>query len=126
MNIADKYFDKPTFTGLVLLMPSTIILLSILLRAVNSESLYYALFVMKKTVNPYIVMDITSLASLIICFADIVKINSIKVNDIKEEKIVYNKSLLNVSVIFISISYIIFIYLYHDMVKLGSIPIGRG
>ncbi len=125
MRDADKYFDKFTFTGLVLLLPATIILLSILLRAVHSETLYYALFVMKKTVNPYTIMNSASLLSLIICFADILKINSKKINDNREEIIFYNKSLLNVSVIFINISYIVMVYFYHEFEKLGNIPVGR-
>jgi hypothetical protein len=122
----NRYFDKPAFAGLVLLMPSTVILLSILLRAVNSETLYFALFIMKKTLNPYIVMNIASLASLVICFADILKINSRIAEDKDDEKLIYNKSFLNISLLCINISYVTIIYLYHEFEKLGNIPIGRG
>lgn len=126
MKYIDKYFDKPVFTALALLLPSTVILLSILLRAVSSEALYYALFIMKKTLNPYAVMNITSLAAFIICFADIIRINSMKAKDKDDEKIIYNKSFFEISLITINICYISIIYLYHEFEKLGNIPIGRG
>jgi len=121
----DRYFDKPTFLGLVLILPSTIVLASILLRVVESDLLYRALYDIKKSVNPYIVLNITSLLSLLICFSDIIRINAQKVSGREEECIIYRKSFVNLAIIFINISYISFIYLYHDLVKLGSIPVGR-
>lgn len=125
MTDMEKYFDKTTFTGLVLLLPSTLIIISILLRAVESDLFYEALFTIKKTLNPYVVMNVSSLVSLLICFADIIFINS-KTADTKEhELLVYRKSFLNLTVMTVNISYIIFIYLYHDLQKLGNIPVGR-
>lgn len=125
MTDMEKYFDKTTFTGLVLLLPSTMIIISILLRAVESELFYEALFSIKKTLNPYIVMNVSSLISLLICFADIIFINSKKADTKEHELLVYRKSFLNLTVITVNISYIIFIYLYHDLQKLGNIPVGR-
>ncbi|MBN8586597.1 MAG: hypothetical protein J0M37_16030 [Ignavibacteria bacterium] len=121
----EKYFDKTTFTGLVLLLPSTMIIISILLRAVESELFYEALFTIKKTLNPYVVMNVCSLVSLLICFADIIFINSKKADTKELELLVYRKSFLNLTIITVNISYIIFIYLYHDLQKLGNIPVGR-
>ena len=125
MSDIEKYFDKFSFAGLALLMPSTVILISILLRAVDSEILYRALFEIKKTLNPYIVMNIASLLSLVICFSDIIRINGTKVSGRDEELFVYRKSFLNLSIMLINMSYISFIYLYHDLEKLGNIPVGR-
>ena len=125
MTDMEKYFDKTTFTGLVLLLPSTMIIISILLRAVESELFYEALFTIKKTLNPYVVMNVSSLVSLLICFADIIYINSKKADTKEHELLVYRKSFLNLTVITVNISYIIFIYLYHDLQKLGNIPVGR-
>ncbi len=125
MSDIDKYFDKMTFSGLALVLPSTIVLTSILLRAVDSEILYRALFEIKKTVNPYIVMNIASLLSILICFADILRINAMKPGNKQEVLSIYRKSFLNVSIIFINFTYVSFIYLYHDLVKLGNIPVGR-
>lgn len=125
MTDMEKYFDKTTFTGLVLLLPSTMIIISILLRAVDSELFYEALFTIKKTLNPYIVMNVCSLVSLLICFADIIFINAKKADTKENELLVYRKSFLNLTVMTVNISYIIFIYLYHDLQKLGNIPVGR-
>ena len=125
MSNIEKYFDKPTFLGLVLILPSTIVIASILLRAVESDLLYRALYDIKKSVNPYIVMNITALLSLLICFIDIIRINARKVSGREEECIIYRKSFVNLAIIFINISYILFIYLYHDLEKLGNIPVGR-
>ncbi|MBE2226051.1 MAG: hypothetical protein IAE93_01860 [Ignavibacteria bacterium] len=125
MRNIENYFDKPTFVGLVLILPSTIVLISILLRAVDSDVLYRALFDIKRSVNPYILMNIASLLSLLICFGDILRCNAKKPADRYEELIVYRKSFLNLSIIFINVSYLSFIYLYHDLEKLGNIPVGR-
>jgi len=125
MSDIEKYFDKPTFLGLVLILPSTIVLASILLRAVESDLLYRALYDIKRSVNPYIVMNITALLSLLICFTDIIRINAQKVSGREEECIIYRKSFVNLSIIFVNISYILLIYLYHDLEKLGNIPVGR-
>lgn len=125
MTDMEKYFDKTTFTGLVLLLPSTLIIISILLRAVESELFYEALFTIKKTLNPYIVMNVCSLVSLLICFADIIVINAKKADTKENELLVYRKSFLNLTIMTVNISYIIFIYLYHDLQKLGNIPVGR-
>ena len=125
MTDMEKYFDKTTFTGLVLLLPSTVIIISILLRAVESDLFYEALFTIKKTLNPYVVMNVSSLVSLLICFADIIYINSKKADTKEHELLVYRKSFLNLTIMTVNISYIIFIYLYHDLQKLGNIPVGR-
>ena len=125
MTDMEKYFDKTTITGLVLLLPSTMIIISILLRAVETELFYEALFTIKKTLNPYIVMNVCSLISLLICFADIIYINSKKADTKEHELLVYRKSFLNLTIMTVNISYIIFIYLYHDLQKLGNIPVGR-
>lgn len=125
MTDMEKYFDKTTFTGLVLLLPSTVIIISILLRAIESDLFYEALFTIKKTLNPFVVMNVSSLISLLICFADIIFINSKKADTKEHELLVYRKSFLNLTVITVNISYIIFIYLYHDLQKLGNIPVGR-
>ncbi len=121
----DKYFDKFSFAGLVLLLPSTIIIISILLRAVIPVILIETLFDMIRIINPHIVMNIASTISLIICFADIIKINHKNFSDKYEERFVYQKSFLDVALIFVNSSYIILIYLYYDLVKLGNIPVGR-
>ncbi len=120
-----EYFDKVTFSGLVLIMPSTIIVLSILLRALNSEALFGGLFDIKEILNPYTVMNVASLLSLIICFTDIVRINSKTTNGSIEERFIYQKSFLDLAIIFVNICYIIFIYLYYDLIKFGNIPVGR-
>jgi hypothetical protein len=125
MSDIDKYFDKPTFTGLVLLLPSTIILVSILLRAVDSDLLYRALYDIKRNLNPYMVMNIASLLSLLICFGHIIYLNSSKTDSLHEVTFIQRKSLLNVAIMTINISYISFIYLCHDLEKLGNIPVGR-
>lgn len=125
MTDMEKYFDKTTITGLVLLLPSTMIIISILLRAVETELFYEALFIIKKTLNPYVVMNVSSLVSLLICFADIIYINSKKADTKEHELLVYRKSFLNLTIMTVNISYIIFIYLYHDLQKLGNIPVGR-
>lgn len=125
MTDMEKYFDKAAFTGLVLLLPSTMIIISILLRAVDSELIYEALFTIKKTLNPYVVMNVSSLVSLLICFADIIFINAKKADTKENELLVYRKSFLNLTIMTVNISYIIFIYLYHDLQKLGNIPVGR-
>jgi hypothetical protein len=125
MRNMDKYFDKFSFAGLALLMPSTIIIISILLRAVDSELLFRALFYIKKTLNPYIVMNIASLVSLVVCFSDIIRINGKRVTCRDEELFTYRKSFLNLSLIFVNVCYILFIYLYYDLEKLGNIPVGR-
>jgi len=101
------------------------IIISILLRAVESELFYEALFSIKKTLNPYIVMNVSSLISLLICFADIIFINAKKADTNENELLVYRKSFLNLTIMTVNISYIIFIYLYHDLQKLGNIPVGR-
>ncbi len=125
MFSVDKYFDRSTFAGLVFLMPSTIVIISILLRAVDSEILIRALFDVKRIFNPYIFMNIASLLSLLVCFTDIIRINGKKVSSGAEELFIYRKSFLNLSIIFVSVSYILFIYLYYDLEKLGNIPVGR-
>lgn len=125
MSNIEKYFDKPIFLGLALLLPSTIILASILLRAVESDIVYRALYDIKKWVNPYMVMNIAALLSLLVCFGDIIRINAKQVSGREEERVIYSKSFMNLAIILINISYISFIYLYHDLVKLGSIPVGR-
>lgn len=125
MSNIDKYPDKPAFAGLILIMPATIVLLSIMLRAVDSELLYRALFDIKKFINPYIVMNITSLLSLVICFGVILHINSRRAKSSDEELFIIRKSFLNLSLIFVNVCYIIFIYVYHDLEKLGNIPVGR-
>lgn len=125
MNEAGKYFDRSVFAGLALVLPSTIVLISILLRAADSEILYRPLFDIKKTVNPYIVMNIASLLSLLICFGDIFRCNAKKPSGRDEETFLYRKSFLNLFIMFIDLSYILFIYLYHDLEKLGNIPVGR-
>jgi hypothetical protein len=125
MSNIEKYFDKPTILGLVLILPSTIVLASILLRAVDSDLLYRALYDIKRYVNPYIAMNIAALLSLLICFTDIIKINAKQVSAMEEERIIYRKSFVNLVIIFINISYILVIYLYHDLQKLGNIPVGR-
>jgi len=125
MSNIEKYFDKPTFLGLVLILPSTIVLASILLRAFESDLLYRALFDIKRSVNPYIILNITALLSLLICFTDIIRINAQKVSGREEERVIYHKSFVNLSIIFVNISYILLIYLYHDLQKLGNIQVGR-
>lgn len=125
MSDIEKYFDKMTFSGLALVLPSTIILTSILLRAVDSEILYRALFDIKKTINPYAIMNIASLLSLLLCFGDILRINAKKASSSHVELFIYRKSFLNLSIIFMNMCYISFIYLYHDLEKLGNIPVGR-
>lgn len=125
MSNIEKYFDKPTFLGLVLILPSTIVLASILLRAFESDLLYRALFDIKRYVNPYIVLNITALLSFLICFTDIIRINAQKVSGREEECIIYRKSFVNLAIIFVNISYILLIYLYHDLERLGDIPVGR-
>ena len=125
MNTIDKYFDKVTFAGLMLVMPATIILISILLKIIDVHFLFNGIFYIKKAINPYLILNITSLLSLIICFSDILRINSRKSENISEEKIVYNKSFIDTAIIFINTAFVIFIYLYFDFVKFGSIPVGR-
>ncbi|MEO8512500.1 MAG: hypothetical protein ABI543_02965 [Ignavibacteria bacterium] len=125
MPEADRYFDKFSIAGLVLLLPVTVILLSILLRGINSEILFYALFQIKNVVNPYVVMNIASLFSFVICITDIIRINHKEFNNKFEERFVYQKSFLNTALVFVNSSYIIIIYLYYDLVKLGNIPVGR-
>lgn len=125
MSDIEKYFDKPAFAGLALLLPSTILLVSILLRAVDSDLLYRALYDIKRNLNPYMVMNIASLLSLLICFGDILRCNAKNPADRFEEIFFYRKSSLNLSIIFINVCYISFIYLYHDLEKLGNIPVGR-
>ncbi|HMQ79672.1 MAG TPA: hypothetical protein PKE39_10010 [Ignavibacteria bacterium] len=125
MSDIEKYFDRYVFAGLALILPSTIILISILLRAVDSDLLYRALYDIKRSVNPYIFMNIASLLSLLICFGDILRCNAKKPSGRHEEIFFYRKSFLNLSVIFMNVCYISFIYLYHDLEKLGNIPVGR-
>ncbi|HRJ85239.1 MAG TPA: hypothetical protein PK753_06170 [Ignavibacteria bacterium] len=125
MRDIENYFDKPTFVGLVLILPSTIVLASILLRAFESDLLYRVLYDIKRSVNPFIVMNITALLSLLICFSNIIRINAQKVSGSEEERIIYSKSFVNIAVIFINISYILIIYFCHDLEKLGNIPVGR-
>jgi len=125
MSDIEKYFDKYVFTGLALILPSTIILVSIILRAVDSDLLYRALYDIKRDLNPYIVMNIASLLSLLICFGDIIYLNSLKSESLHEIIFIQKKSLLNVAIMTVNISYISFIYIYHDLEKLGNIPVGR-
>ena len=125
MSDIEKYFDKYVFAGLALVLPSTIVLISILLRAVDSDLLYRALYDIKKALNPYMIMNIASLLSLLICFGDILRCNAKKPASLHEEKFLYRKSFLNLSIIFINVCYISIIYLYHDLEKLGNIPVGR-
>ncbi len=125
MSDIEKYFDRYVFAGLALVLPSTIVLISILLRAADSDLLYRALYDIKKTLNPYMIMDITSLLSLLICFSDILRCNAKNPAGRHEEVFFYRKSFLNLSIIFMNVCYISFIYLYHDLEKLGNIPVGR-
>ena len=125
MSDIEKYFDKYVFAGLALVLPSTIVLISILLRAIDSELLYRALYEIKRSVNPYILMNIASLLSFLICFGDILRCNAKKPAGLHEEIFIYRKSFLNLSIILINVSYISFIYLYYDLEKLGNIPVGR-
>jgi len=125
MSDIEKYFDKYVFAGLALVLPSTIVLISILLRAIDSELLYRALYEIKRSVNPYILMNIASLLSFLICFGDILRCNAKKPAGPHEEIFIYRKSFLNLSIILINVSYISFIYLYYDLEKLGNIPVGR-
>lgn len=125
MRSIDKYFDKHTFAVLVLIMPSTIVIISILLKAIDSEILFRGLYDIKRTLNPYFVMNAASLLSFVICFTDIIRINCKKISCRDEEMFIYRKSFLNVSMIFINVCYILFIYMYYDLEKLGNIPVGR-
>ena len=125
MSDIEKYFDRYVFAGLALVLPSTIVLISILLRAVDSDILYRALYDIKRSVNPYVLMNIASLLSFLICFGDILRCNAKKPAGLHEEIFLYRKSFLNLSIILINVSYISFIYLYYDLEKLGNIPVGR-
>ena len=125
MTDIEKYFDRYVFSGLALVLPSTIVLISILLRAVDSDLLYRALYDIKRAVNPYILMNVASLLSFLICFGDILRCNAKNPAGKNEEIFFYRKSFLNLSIIFINVCYISFIYLYHDLEKLGNIPVGR-
>ncbi len=125
MSDIEKYFDKYVFAGLALVLPSTIVLISILLRAIDSDLLYRALYDIKRSVNPYVLMNIASLLSFLICFGDILRCNAKKPAGLHEEIFIYRKSFLNLSIILINVSYISFIYLYYDLEKLGNIPVGR-
>ena len=125
MSDIEKYFDKYVFAGLALVLPSTIVLISILLRAIDSDLLYRVLYDIKRSVNPYVLMNIASLLSFLICFGDILRCNAKKPAGLHEEIFIYRKSFLNLSTLLINVSYISFIYLYHDLVKFGNIPVGR-
>lgn len=125
MNEIDKYFDKPAFAGFALLLPSTFIMISLLLRAVDSDILFRTILEIKRSVNPFTFVYFASLLSVTVCFADIIKINSRQTDRSTEREFVYRKSFVNISIISVNAIYVFIIFIYREFEKLGNIPVGR-
>lgn len=125
MKEIDRYLDKPAFAGFALLLPSTVILVSILLKAVDSDLLFRYILEIKSYVNLLTVVYFTSLLSVTVCFADIIMINFRQMDTTSEIQFVYGKSFVNISIITINAVYVFMIFLYREFEKLGNIPVGR-
>ena len=125
MNDIEKYFSKFTIASLGLIMPSAIFTISIFSGIFIPDLHRVYSILMKLNYNPVLLVQITSYCSVLICFIDIIIINSAKKDSPVEINRIYRKSLMDVAVIFINASYTIFIFLFSELDKLGNIPVGR-
>lgn len=125
MKNIDKYFDKFTFASLALILPATLMIISILLRAFDADWFYRLLFDNKNKLNTNFILNFSAVLSLVISFGNIVYLNTIKTGAVEEILFIQKKSIYNTAVMFVNISYVSFIYLYLDLEKLGNIPVGR-
>lgn len=125
MKNIDKYFDKFTFASLALILPATLMIISILLRAFDADGFYRLLFDNKNKLNTNFILNFSAVLSLVISFGNIVYLNTIKTGAVEEILFIQKKSIYNTAVMFVNISYVSFIYLYLDLEKLGNIPVGR-
>ncbi len=125
MKNIDKYFDKFTFASLALILPATLMIISILLRAFDADGFYRLLFDNKNKLNTNFILNFSAVLSLVISFGNIVYLNTLKTGAVEEILFIQKKSIYNTAVMFVNISYVSFIYLYLDLEKLGNIPVGR-
>ena len=125
MKNIDKYFDKSTFISMAFILPSTLIIISILLRAFDTDGFYRLLFDNKHKLSINFILNISAILSLVISFGNIIYLNTLKTGVIEEILFIQRKSLFNTAIMFVNISYVSFIYLYRDLEKLGNIPVGR-
>ena len=125
MTNIDKYFDKSTFTSMAFILPSTLIIISILLRAFDTDGFYRLLFDNQHKLSINFILNISAVLSLVISFGNIIYLNTLKTGVIEEILFIQRKSLFNTAIMFVNISYVSFIYLYRDLEKLGNIPVGR-
>ncbi len=125
MNYIERYFDKPVFAGFALLLPSTFVLLSIFMSAAGSDFMISEISDIKRTLNLFTAAYFTSLISVSVCFADIIKINSRQTEISNEIDFIYRKSFVNISIISINAIYVFLIFMYRELEKFGNIPVGR-
>ena len=121
----DKYFNLPVIICLSLIIPSTVILLSIFFSVFNFNFLMFDLHDVIKYTDPYPVISICPFVSVVICFADIVYINIANTGDKLPAGFTENKSYMNTAIITVNLLYVLFIHFYTALDGLGNIPVGR-
>lgn len=119
-----KYFDLYAVSGLVLLMPSTIIVVSFTLRIFGNPILFEIAKGLHRSLHLFNYVYACCFVSMLISFIGIVFVNSCRKHNCSQS-FIQTKSYFNLAIISFSLLYSMFIFLYLELDKFGNIPVGR-